>query len=121
MRVKQRTVEENAYYWGVVVDSISRYFHEPPEKIHYRIKNHFDLISTTILSTIQFEDLMNKLRVFANLELSLFIPLPNENDGAQLPQKIRKIFVNNQDLQIKSKPRQSKNGTKKLAFGTKIT
>jgi len=102
MRVKQRTVEENAYYWGVVVDSFSRYFREPPEKIHYRIKNHFDLISTTILSTIQFEDLMNKLRVFANLKLGLFIGLPNENSHVQLPQKIKKIFANNNNLEIKS-------------------
>lgn len=100
MQIKNRSTEENAYYWGVVLERLSRYFKEPAEKIHFRIKNEFEIISTSILTTVEFENLMNELRVWANLHLGVFIPLPKEEEEMLLPRKPRMMFKNNKNLDI---------------------
>jgi hypothetical protein len=100
---KYRTNEENRYYWGVVIKAYSMYFNEHPNKIHFRVKNEFKIISTSFLSTVDFESLMDKLRVKANLELGVFIPLPNEDAIVELPPQPKKYFCNNFDLKLTHK------------------
>jgi hypothetical protein len=87
----QRSVNENAYYWGVVVKIMSDYTGDRPEAMHEILKAKFlkeivnfggeDLVitkSTAKLNTKEFEDYLEEIRVFAITELEVTIPLPNE-------------------------------------------
>ncbi len=98
---KQRSLDGNAYYFGVPVKMLSVYFKVQPPEIHLRIKTHFEIKSTASLNTIEFEDLMNNIRVWSNQELKLIIPLPNEEIEFDLPIQKRK-FANSFDLQLAS-------------------
>lgn len=100
---KERSGEQNRYYWGVVVKILSEELGYTDEEIHEILKYQFlseireinrermtlqgtekykKLISvpltTANLSTLDFEDFLTKVRVWASRELSIFIPLPNE-------------------------------------------
>ena len=92
--------EQRKYYWGVVIKAFSNYFHEHPNQIHYRVKNEYKIISTSFMSTDDFESMLDKLRVLANLELGVFIPLPNEDIFVELPKQPGKVFGNNFDLKL---------------------
>lgn len=98
---KPRSEQENRYYWGVVVAILSEELGLIPEQTHDIIKNKFLLNhrvktefgkvvwavayprSTSTLSTSEFEDLMAKVRMWAQTELNIYIPLPHEVDIGQ--------------------------------------
>lgn len=84
---KSRSLQQNRYYWGVVIDILSRDTGYYPEEIHqlmakkflsYEKKGEVFVKSTTMLSTTEFEEYLSKIRIFASMELGIFIPLPNE-------------------------------------------
>ena len=84
-----RSVQQNRYYWGVVVDLLAAYTGYLPEEMHEALKMLFlkdntrkipTLRSTTELTTIEFEDFLEGVRVWAASELNCIIPLPNEVD-----------------------------------------
>lgn len=94
---KDRSDKENRYYWGVVIrilcDEWGYSWRLPKERlrVHSIIKEQFltepieikgkilkEEISTTDLSTIEFESLMTTIREWASLEFGIYIPLPNE-------------------------------------------
>lgn len=94
---KPRTKRENRYYWGVVVKLISEEIGLSPEEVHEALKMQFlkrhidfqvqDQIeqifyvqSTTSLSTIEFEEYLVNVRMWAASFLGCKIPLPNEVD-----------------------------------------
>lgn len=85
---KQRSVRENAYYWGVVIPLLCDWCGYSPDEMHdalkYKFLFDFDkerglarIGSTAKLSTVEFEDLMTKIREWASRE-GVFIPEPNE-------------------------------------------
>lgn len=89
---KQRSLEENNYYWGVIVKMLADETGNDPETIHEVIKykflvKEFELkgrkftgaASTAGLSTIEFEDLCSRIRMWASAELSIYLPSPNES------------------------------------------
>jgi hypothetical protein len=100
--LRLRSTQENRYYWGVIVKTLSQELGYNPEEIHEILKHKFlkeiinlktkqgiDLIeitkSTTSLTTIDFEDYLSKIREWASIELSIYLALPNELAGGCSP------------------------------------
>lgn len=86
---KQRTHKENRYYWGVVVYLLSETTGYNDEEMHEALKMMFlkdtsrkipTLRSTASLTTVEFENYMEKIRMWSAQELNCYIPLPNEVD-----------------------------------------
>lgn len=86
-----RSQNQNRYYWGVVIKMISVRTGHTDEEVHailaskflkegvdFRGKRYEVVKSTTSLTTIGFEDYLEKCRTFAAIDLELIIPLPNE-------------------------------------------
>ena len=87
-KTKPRSIEQNNYYWGVIIkmiaDEMGHYGREEMLRIHDALRHMFlcddGLIpkSTTDLSTVQAEEYYAKIRMWASEFLNLYIPLPNE-------------------------------------------
>lgn len=96
---RKRSVNQNAYYWGVVVAAITQMFRDAGnyvdgEDVHEFLKLrvaklsrmivtpdgevHKSLGSTTKLSTMEFEVYLERVRAWA-AEYGCVIPLPNES------------------------------------------
>ncbi len=84
-----RSQKQNAYYWAVVCKTLSGDTGYTSDEIHqllaekflsYEKKGKTFVASTTTLKTGEFEAYMEDCRRFASMELSCFIPLPNETD-----------------------------------------
>jgi hypothetical protein len=87
-----RSGQQNKYYWGVVIKTLSDETGFTPEEMHDVLKWKFLKYSkvlpngeqvevtesTTDLDTKEFEDFMEQVRRFAITELDILIPLPNE-------------------------------------------
>jgi hypothetical protein len=90
---KQRSLPENSYYWGVVLEILSDNGNTPDEWheiCRYMFLKSFKTIggkeleyikSTTELSTIEFEEYLEKIRRWAMAVFNYHIPLPNEVEG----------------------------------------
>lgn len=87
---KQRSLEENSYYWGVVVETLSRHTGYTPEEMHDALKTKFlphmvdefglsHTTSTKALNTKGFEKYLEDIRRWAASDLGCIIPLPNED------------------------------------------
>lgn len=86
---KQRSLSENGYYWGVVIQLLSDWSGYTPDEMHDALKEKFLLTfdeehklarmkSSANLSSIEFENFMSRIRTWAS-EQGVFIPLPNED------------------------------------------
>lgn len=88
---KHRSLNENSYYHGVVIDILSSELGYTHDEMHEVIKWKFlahpielkgqkvmTAVSTASLSTSEFEGLMAKIRTWASMELGIYIPEPNE-------------------------------------------
>jgi hypothetical protein len=86
--VRRRSLNQNQYYWGVVLKLIADHIGAETEEIHDALKYQFaakrfigNLVapaSTKRLDTIDFEAYLEKVRRWAVEELGVVIPLPNE-------------------------------------------
>ena len=86
-----RSNQQNRYYWDIVVGLISECTGYEPDEVHEILKQEFlgkqlqlgektfTLATTTNQTTLEFEDYLSKIRVWASKELGCYIPLPNEN------------------------------------------
>jgi hypothetical protein len=90
---KKRTIPQNSYYWGIVLDLISEASGYTTEELHELFKRLYlkkeiviggkvyeVSVSTKKLNTDQFEKYIEKIKRFAEIKLSLRIPNPNEID-----------------------------------------
>jgi len=97
-RVKrQRSNNQNAYLWGVVYKILAQYSGHTENELHdvlgemflpkkeRPVLGHVVRCSTSELSTVQFEEYLVRLRVFASVELGVVVPLPNEIDQPEPP------------------------------------
>ena len=92
-----RSLESNAYLWGIVYEYISRASGHSPEEVHRAYKKQFNfrhdlryndrkrlwvwimgVATTTSLDTREIWDYIMKVRADAEIELDIVIPLPNE-------------------------------------------
>lgn len=88
---KKRSLNQNSYYWGIVLKIIGDELGYFPEEMHKCFATMFlkkfieiggqcieTYGSTTKLKTGEFEDYIQKIRIFASSELGILVPLPNE-------------------------------------------
>ena len=89
---RSRSNPQNRYYWGCVLPLISEeigilIYEEVHEMlkgiflkrgVDYKGKRFEVIRSTADLSTMEFEEYLEKIRKWALIELNLLIPLPNE-------------------------------------------
>ena len=82
-----RSAEQNSYMWAVVYKIMSDETGYTPEEIHQLMGERFlsyekdgrtFIKSTTKLKTVEMEEYLSQVRMFASTELSCYIPLPNE-------------------------------------------
>ena len=82
----QRSNNQNNYYWGCVLDILSKETGYEIDDLHEIMKYKFlkqnrktgmeYVKSTSKLSTSEFEEYLEKIRRWASIELSIFIPDP---------------------------------------------
>lgn len=89
---KTRSNGQNRYYWGVVLSMVASETGHTSEECHEYFKQimlprqHMTIgeveqevpKSSTELTTIEFEQYLERVRAFAAQELRMTIPLPNE-------------------------------------------
>lgn len=92
-----RSLQQNAYYWGVVIEAIADHTGYPPDDVHELMKQMFipkrlavqdgngeivgDYVlggSTRTMNKLAFGDFMESIRRWAATELDVVIPDPNE-------------------------------------------
>jgi hypothetical protein len=88
-----RSLSQNKYYWGVVIKILSNETGFLEDEMHEVLKKKFNpkvkalrqtgeefLIggSTTELDTMNFEEYLSKIKIWAIQELDIYIPDPNE-------------------------------------------
>lgn len=91
-----RSLDANAYYWGVVIEHISEHTGYTPEETHEALKTmflpkrlamlgqngelHDELViggSTTVLNKVEFYEYCERVREFAGEKLGVRIPAPD--------------------------------------------
>ena len=89
---KHRSLQQNAYYWGVVLKILSIETGHTDEEVHQHMKWRFlrkkggkleTVRSTTDLSTVEMENYLADIRMFSAQDLNIQIPEPNEVDYEQ--------------------------------------
>lgn len=89
VRSKGRSLNQNSYYFGCVVELISETTGMTPSEVHDALKLKFlrvvkgkmeTLRSTTELNTQEFEFYLDQVRLFATTELNCVIPLPQNGE-----------------------------------------
>lgn len=88
----KRSRNQNNYYHGAIVPIIADYCGYTHEEAHEALKHQFltehtngplaRVRSTTSLTTQEFEDYAERVRLWASVNLGLYIPLPNEAEAA---------------------------------------
>ncbi|MBN2640371.1 MAG: hypothetical protein JXR78_01820 [Victivallales bacterium] len=77
---KERSHDQNAYYWGVVIQLITEYTGDVPVKLHDLFKKtYLGGRSTTTLTTREFEDYLEQIKAWA-AEHNIIIPDPERVD-----------------------------------------
>ena len=93
--IKQRSNNQNRYYWSVIIGTLSDHTGFTPEEMHEVLKHKFlhkDLVvkekskvyfmniptSTAKLNTSEMEHYLTQIREWASLDLGCYLPLPNE-------------------------------------------
>lgn len=86
----QRSLQQNSYYWGVVIEILRNHFGYEPEEMHEALKIHFlklenhkapglvSVKSTTRLSTDEFNAYVNRVVTWAAQEYGVYIPDPRQ-------------------------------------------
>ena len=92
-RKRKRSLNQNSYMWGVVIEMLAEYFGYSPEEMHTALRFKFlnrlesgkpvTARSTTDLSTSEMEDYLSRIRIWAATEYSVNIPEPNEVDWSE--------------------------------------
>jgi len=85
---KNRTDAQNRFWWGVVIDILSKHTGYEPEEMHDAIKIKFMPVeragliagkSTARLTTIEFMELIERVQRWAAQDLQCYIPDPGED------------------------------------------
>lgn len=80
-----RSLNENNYYWGVVLQLLSEHTGYTTDEMHEICKHQFLMVhgqfdyvkSTTKLNTVEFEEYLDKIKNWAAV-LGVNVPNPNE-------------------------------------------
>lgn len=88
---KNRSDNQNRYYWGVIIKILSDEFGFEPDEMHEVLKQKFLVAETLRIgkedfiitkpthnrNTTEFEDYLSHIRTWASTEMGIFIPEPN--------------------------------------------
>lgn len=88
-RRSKRSLEQNGYYWCVVIAMSAEYYGYEADEMHEAWKLHFlrledpdhklpTVRSTTSLSTVEMEEYQERIRRKTLEDFGAIIPLPNE-------------------------------------------
>jgi len=86
-KTKNRSIKQNSYYWGHILTTLWKEFWYTVEEMHEVLKYKFLLIhdekftrlwTTKELSTVQFEEYLSKIRIWASKEYNIYLCEPNE-------------------------------------------
>lgn len=97
---QKRSLNQNKYYWGVIIDLFAQTTGYSKEESHQELAAMFlgyeahgkkFVKSTTKLNTKEFEDYAELCRVWMNENLGIHVPLPNEVNEEFLMQ-MRNIY-----------------------------
>lgn len=90
---ENRSLAFNRYYWSVVIPYLALETGYNKQEMHdvlrrmflsYEKKNEITqsvdifLLSTTKLDNVEFNEYVEKIRIFAMEQLNIYVPLPNE-------------------------------------------
>jgi hypothetical protein len=83
---KNRTDQQNKYYWGAIIEILGKELGYTPEEMHEALKWQFlkkngiipTVRSTTELSTSDFKEYIEKIKIWAAEEMDIFLPDPDE-------------------------------------------
>jgi len=83
-----RSNNQNRYYFGIVIKILGDELGYMPDEMHEALKWKFlrkggkleTVKSTSSLTTIEFEEYLELIRIWALRDLEIAIPLPNEVD-----------------------------------------
>lgn len=87
LKKKDRSLNQNRYYHGVVVKTLSDFTGYEREEMHDSLRMLFlrdeskvipTLRSTTDLTTVEMEEYLAEIRRWAAKDLNCFVPEPNE-------------------------------------------
>lgn len=99
---RTRTLSQNAYYWGVVLKSLSEFTGYDTEDLHNHFKYHFlkkkvgnldSFKSTTGLSKNEFSWYTDKIREFASNQLGFDIPTPEQMGQEEINQAHENLWT----------------------------
>lgn len=79
---KLRSTNQNRYYHGIIVKLVADHLGYTPMDTHTLIKTVFQIESTAKMESAAFEKFLEDIRIWAQTELELRLPLPNEVDLA---------------------------------------
>lgn len=86
-RRKNRSLQQNSYYWGIVLAEISEFTGYDPEDLHNHFKAHFlqkkvgnltTFKSTARLNSKEFSEYIDKIRRFTEQVLGFSISTPED-------------------------------------------
>ncbi len=84
---KQRSLQQNKYYWSVVIPLLCPQLWTKKE-VHKLLKRKFlNVKSSTELSTLDFQQYLIQIYIWAYLKLQISIPDPDGNILKFYPQK----------------------------------
>ena len=84
---KDRSQPQNRYYWGVVLKTIGNHLGYTADEMHqifgtmflsYEKNGRVFVMSTTKLTTVEFEDYLAEIKQWSAVEQQCFIPDPND-------------------------------------------
>ena len=73
-----RTVNQNRYYWSCVVRLLSNHCGYSEGEMHRLLKQHFGVTSTKTLTLEEFSEYVEKVRAWAQTEMDVSLPTPEE-------------------------------------------
>jgi hypothetical protein len=85
---ENRSDQSNRYYWGVIIDILSKHCGYTPDEMHFALKQKFlsdhgyddkglmKIGSTAALTTDEFIDYTNRIVIWAAQDLKVYIPDP---------------------------------------------
>ncbi|MCR4307535.1 MAG: hypothetical protein NUV80_03170 [Candidatus Berkelbacteria bacterium] len=88
---KQRSIPQNKFYWGIIVEMLSDFTGYNREEMHEALKQKFlgaepdahglvKIKSTTVLTTDEFVNYTNRVVMWAAQSLGVYIPPPGSID-----------------------------------------
>lgn len=86
---KKRSLPQNSYYWAVIVDILGNQFGYTPDEMHEALKWKFlrldrdlpTVRSTADLTTGEFIEYIEQIKVWAASEHDCYLPDPNEYEA----------------------------------------